>query len=245
MKKMESTGQFIMRKLADTGSFIYRRICFPFVKIVIERKYDSIIGKGAYLYKGTVLEGRNCIADKAELEHVEVGYSSFIGRDSVISNTRIGRYSCIAGLNTAIGRHPVKGECLAVHPAFYSSTGQYGYTYVKDDSVEKFEEARFTDKNHYINITIGNDVWIGKGVMITDGVTVGDGAVVGAGSLVLSDVEPYAIYAGVPAKRIGERFDEETVKKLLNLRWWDKGDEWITEHSKEFCNPGLFLSNEE
>ena len=49
----------------------------------------------------------------------------------------------------------------------------------------------------------------------------------------------------VPAKRIGERFDEETVKKLLNLRWWDKGEEWITEHSKEFCNPGLFLSNEE
>ena len=240
---MESTGQFIARKLADAGSFIFRKICFPFVKMVIERKYDSIIGKGSYLYKGTTLEGKDCIADKVELENVKVGFSSFIGRDSVISNTRIGRYTCIAGLKTAIGRHPVKGECISIHPAFYSTTAQYGYTYVKSNPDIEFEEAGFTDKNHHLNITIGNDVWIGKGVMITDGVTIGDGAVVGACSLVLSDVEPYAIYAGIPARKVGERFDEETVEKLLELRWWDKGEAWIEEHAKDFCNPGLVLSN--
>ena len=69
--------------------------------------------------------------------------------------------------------------------------------------------------------------------MITDGVTIGDGAVVGARSLVTSDIEPYAIYAGTPAKKIGSRFDEETVEKLLKLRWWDKGEDWI----KEIFNP--------
>ena len=82
MSKMESTGEFIARKLADAGSFIYRKICFPFVKMGIERKCDSIIGKGAYLYNGTTLEGRDCIGDKVELANVKVGYSSFIGRDS-------------------------------------------------------------------------------------------------------------------------------------------------------------------
>lgn len=240
MSKMESTGKFIKRKTSDMGSAIYRKLVFPFVKMGIERKSGSIIGKGAYLYNDTTLEGKDYIGDKAELANVKVGYSSFIGRDSIISNTRIGRYTCIAGLQTAIGRHPVKGECVAVHPAFYSSEGQYGYTYANETI---FEEVRFTDKEQSINIDIGNDVWIGKGVMVTDGVSVGDGAVIGACSLVLSDVEPYAIYAGVPAKKVGERFDKETVSKLLQLRWWDKGEVWIAEHAGEFRDPDRFLEN--
>ena len=219
MKKMESAGQFLSRKFADAGSAIYRKLVFPFVKAGIERGSDSIIGKGAYLYKGTVLEGRDYIGDKAELANVHMGYSSYVGAGSVISNTKIGRYSCIAGLETAIGRHPVKGECVSVHPAFYSSAAQYGYTYVKDST---YEEQQFTDRENGYNITIGNDVWIGRGVMITDGVTIGDGAVIGARSLVISDVAPYAIYAGTPAMRIGFRFDEETIKKLLAIRWWER-----------------------
>ena len=77
--------------------------------------------------------------------------------------------------------------------------------------------------------------------MITDGVTVEDGAVIGAKSLVTSDVEPYAIYAGIPAKKIGQRFDDETIAKLLAMKWWDKDRQWIGEHAKEYANPGEFL----
>ena len=235
---IESTGKFIKRKVSDMGSAVYRKTLFPFVKMGIERRRDSIIGKGAYLYNGTILEGRDCIGDKAELSNVRMGYSSFIGRDSIVTDARIGRYTCIAGLQTAIGRHPVKGECIGVHPAFYSASAQYGYTYVKNTS---FNEVKYTDIQNGYCIDIGNDVWIGKGVMITDGVTIGDGAVVGACSLVLSDIEPYAIYAGSPARKVGERFDGETVRKLMEIRWWDKGEEWIEEHAKLFCNPEEFL----
>ena len=104
-----------------------------------------------------------------------------------------------------------------------------------------FNEVKYTDIQNGYCIDIGNDVWIGKGVMITDGVTIGDGAVVGACSLVLSDIEPYAIYAGSPARKVGERFDGETVRKLMEIRWWDKGEEWIEEHAKLFCKPEEFL----
>ena len=38
---------------------------------------------------------------------------------------------------------------------------------------------------------------------------------------------PYAIVAGVPAKIIRYRFDEETIKELLELRWWDLDDETL------------------
>jgi acetyltransferase-like isoleucine patch superfamily enzyme len=53
--------------------------------------------------------------------------------------------------------------------------------------------------------TIGDDVWIGANAIILDGVTIGTGAVIGAGSVVTKNVEDYAIYAGVPAKKIGIR----------------------------------------
>ena len=239
MKKMESTGNFIKRKSSDLGSCIYRKLVFPFVKMGIERKRDSIIGKGSYLYKGTTLAGKDCIGDKVELANVSVGYSTYIGHGSVISNTKTGKYCCIAGLETAIGRHPVKGENVSVHPAFYSTAAQYGYTYADHTS---FEEARFADKEGGYNISIGNDVWIGRGVMICDGVTVGDGVVIGARSLVTEDIEPYAIYAGAPAKKIGTRFDDETIAKLLEMRWWDRDEKWIEDHAKEFEDPGKFVT---
>lgn len=56
-------------------------------------------------------------------------------------------------------------------------------------------------------VTIGEDVWIGAGVTILGEVTIGRGAVVGAGAVVNQDVEPFAVVAGVPARRIGTRGD--------------------------------------
>lgn len=66
---------------------------------------------------------------------------------------------------------------------------------------------------------IGNDVWIGLGVIVKAGVTVGDGAVIGAGSVLTKNVPPYSIWAGVPAREIRKRFDEQTTYALLELRW--------------------------
>jgi len=51
-------------------------------------------------------------------------------------------------------------------------------------------------------IIIKDNVWIGANVTILSGVTVGKCTVIGAGSVVLHDLEPYSIYAGVPARKI-------------------------------------------
>ena len=71
------------------------------------------------------------------------------------------------------------------------------------------------------DVVIGSDVWIGREAMILSGVNIGDGAVVGARALVVKDVEPYAVVAGNPAHIIKKRFDDKTVLKLLEIRWWD------------------------
>ena len=74
---------------------------------------------------------------------------------------------------------------------------------------------------------IGNDVWIGQNAVILPGVRIGDGAIIGASSVVGSDVPPYTIVAGNPARTLRKRFDEELTALLLELRWWDKSVEEI------------------
>ena len=55
------------------------------------------------------------------------------------------------------------------------------------------------------HVEIGEDVWIGAAVSILKDVTVGDGAVVASGAVVIDDVAPETIVAGVPAERVGVR----------------------------------------
>lgn len=80
------------------------------------------------------------------------------------------------------------------------------------------------------DITIGNDVWIGYEAVIMSGVTVGDGAIIGTRAVVTKDVPPYTVVGGVPAKPIKKRFSEETVRELLNLKWWDWDEERIRKN---------------
>lgn len=77
------------------------------------------------------------------------------------------------------------------------------------------------------DIVIGNDVWIGYEAVIMQGVTIGDGAIIGTRALVTKDVPPYTIVGGAPAKPIRNRFSEEIIAKLLEMKWWDWPEERI------------------
>lgn len=75
-------------------------------------------------------------------------------------------------------------------------------------------------------ITIGHDVWIGWDATILPGVRVGHGAIIAAKAVVTSDVEPYTIVGGNPAKPIRKRLPEADIARLLALAWWD----WPVDH---------------
>lgn len=79
-------------------------------------------------------------------------------------------------------------------------------------------------------IIIQNDCWIGHGATIMDGVTIHNGAVVATNAVVTKDVPPYAIVGGNPAKIIKYRFDEETIRKLEHIAWWDWDSEMILKN---------------
>ena len=88
------------------------------------------------------------------------------------------------------------------------------------------------ETNERGDVVIGSDVWIGYRVTIIGPVTIGDGAIIGAGALVVSDVPPYAVVGGVPAKVIKYRFPQEEIDLLLGDPWWEKTEDEIKNMEK-------------
>ena len=177
------------------------------------------------------LEGCNFLDKNSILSDSVLGFASYIGHDTVLERTVVGRYTCI-GPNVSIvtGVHPTS-KFVSVHPAFFSLKKQTGFSYVEE---QKFCEEKYVDAENEIYVKIGNDVWIGNGARVMSGVTIGDGAIIAAGAVVTKDVEPYAIVGGVPAHVIRYRFEPDDIEFLLKFRWWEKGQEWIEKHAEEF-----------
>lgn len=86
---------------------------------------------------------------------------------------------------------------------------------------------------------IKDDVWIGEGATILSGVTIGFGAVIGAKAVIASDILPYAVVVGNPAKTIKYRFSEIEISALLRIKWWDWPIEKIVENIDYLSSPNL------
>lgn len=80
------------------------------------------------------------------------------------------------------------------------------------------------------DIIIGHDVWLGYDCLIKNGVTIGNGAIIATRAVVTKDVPAYSIVAGNPAKVVKMRFDEDTIKRLEAIAWWNWSPEKITRN---------------
>jgi len=109
----------------------------------------------------------------------------------------------------------------------------YPFAIFGDDWSDAMEGKSYPNKG---NTTVGSDVWIGYGATIMPGVTIGDGAIIATKSVVTSDVEPYSIVGGNPAKIIRKRFSEREIKSLLEISWWNWPIEKITNNVKHLTD---------
>jgi virginiamycin A acetyltransferase len=92
---------------------------------------------------------------------------------------------------------------------------------------------------HKGDTVVGNDVWIGQSAIILPGVRIADGAVIGAYAVVGSDVTPYTVMAGNPARPVRRRLDDEMIELLERVRWWDRPVDEIQALMPTLTSPDL------
>lgn len=164
-----------------------KRLRDEFLRKVIWRKYR--IGPGFHAGARVRIWGK---------QKVEIGRNFYIGRDSFIESDVI------------IGDNVIWANRVAL-------VGRYDHHYQQVGvPIRLASQIRDKDYNwHGLNelTVIEDDVWVGYGTTIMSGVTIHQGSIIAAGSVVTKDVEPYSIYAGVPAKKIKDRF--ETIQDLM------------------------------
>lgn len=201
------------------------------------RMKNVIFSSGSNIGWNSYFEGNNRVGENSSFDGC-MGKCTYIGSNCHISG-KIGRYCSIAGgVNVLSGIHPV-GHFVSTSPVFYSLRKQCGVTYVEE---QRFNELVFSDKEGHYVITIGNDVWIGYGVTILPGVKVGDGAIIAAGAVVCSDVEPFSIVGGVPAKLIRMRFSDSEIEYLMTVKWWNMETEELKRNKDLFTDIKLFIN---
>ena len=183
------------------------------------------------LFKLRIPSFNRCEIDKTAnvsagsvLARVKMGKYSYTGASTYITNAIIGNYCSIGGeVHIGGGIHPT--GTVSTSPVFLK-----GKNFLR----KNFAEIPYSPSE---TVEIGNDVWIGENAYIKAGVKIGSGAIIGAHAVVTHDIDPYTVVAGVPAKVLYKRFDEETIKKLLAMKWWDWSDEELTKYADLFDSP--------
>lgn len=160
------------------------------------------------------------IGDSCTLSRSKVDYYSYIGENTTLRNTTVGRYSTLAtyvfsGIEARSMGALSASLCLTARTPFAEFSGQ----------IDRIDPEAKAIGDDCAPITIGHDVWIDDRVNIAGGVTIGTGAVIGAGSYITKDVPPYAVVVGRDdtQKSIIQRyrFSDEIISDLLELKWWD------------------------
>lgn len=169
--------------------------------------------------------GQCCeIMARSTIESATIGDFSYVGHDSIVSDTVMGKFCAIAA-HVRIGapNHPMLRPSMhrfTYCPEYYDGTAARDAAFFRERRADK--------------VVIGHDVWIGHGVIVLPGVTIGNGAVLAAGAVVTKDVPPYVVVAGVPARSLRARFSEAIGQSLERIAWWDWPLDKIMAHIADF-----------
>jgi acetyltransferase-like isoleucine patch superfamily enzyme len=149
--------------------------------------------------------------------NIEVGKGCSLGRNLFFGTAKDARI--ILGDNSSIntGAHIVAVRGIEIG----HDTAIAEYVTIRD------QNHRFSDPDKLIRaqgfeaspIRIGNDVWIGRGVFIGPGIEIGDGAVIGANSVVTTNIPPYSVAVGAPARVVRRRgpIDSDSGARILSF----------------------------
>ncbi len=174
----------------------------PAIESGVRLAYASNIslGPGVYLDKGVYLH--------ALPAGITIGEATFIMHHSML---HVFNFRNLPQAGITIGRNCFIGEFNVIRGQGGVTIGNDVYTgpmvkivavnHVYDDPQRPIREQGITAQG----IVIEDDVWLGAGATVVDGVTIGRGSVIGAGAVVTTDIPPYSIAVGIPAKVVKDR----------------------------------------
>lgn len=192
---------------------VYQNVVFRNSKI----GNHVMLGDDVFITDSTI--GNYCSLERRSMIfNSQLGMYSYTGYNTIIKYAQIGKF-CAISWNVTIGGPSHEYHRISMHPFPYAT--KYGI-------VDVPVEGGYPDLKE--ELVIGNDVWIAANVCITRGVKIADGAVIGANAVVTKDVGPYEIWAGIPARKIGQRFADDVIAELLKLKWWNWSEEVLKEH---------------
>lgn len=229
----DSIQSKIINSTVDSNSFID----------ILSKVENSILEKNTKVYKlsrvrDTIMKESSSVGDGSKVDisnlssfvrvdrfnhiyHANIRNHSYTGQGTVIMHSEVGKFTSISwGVTIGPANHD------------YNRITNHSFLYNVYDGLRDNEEVPYN--RFESECIIGNDVWIGANATILRNVNIGDGAVIGANSVVTKNVPPYAIVAGSPERIIKYRFNDDIIKKLLELKWWNLSDKTIRNNFDVF-----------
>jgi acetyltransferase-like isoleucine patch superfamily enzyme len=195
--------------MPGAAGIYFRNLLYP---LILGR-----VGRGVSFGRGITLRHPNkiiidndvvvddfCVLDAKGLKNngIHIKENVFIGRGSIIytkdgditlgRNTNIGFNSMIfSGSNVSLGENTILASFV------YIIGGGHDYTRTDIPIAEQDKPS--------LGVTVGDNCWLGAGAKVFDGVKIGEDSIIGAGAVVIKDVPPFSIAAGMPARVIRKR----------------------------------------
>ncbi|WP_242521555.1 CatB-related O-acetyltransferase [Motiliproteus sp. SC1-56] len=180
----------------------------------LRRRFPGVTIRSARVSRKCRIEPGAAIKENVQIgKNVSIGAHTYVNPGTRIFQAQIGRY-CSISYDCLIGGTDHPTRFLTTSPAVYNHP----------DYIAKHPTVSANGPPP----SIGHDVWVGARAVILNGVKIGTGAVIAAGAVVTRDVEPYAVYGGVPARKISER-DIDDDFEFLGQDWVNLDPDRVTE----------------
>jgi acetyltransferase-like isoleucine patch superfamily enzyme len=148
----------------------------------------------------------------------KLGVENIFKKGTIVSfDSTIGSYNFF-GKNTGINNSDIGNFC-SFAPNVQIGPGEHSLNFVTTSQRIARPLINFSLSSK--RCEIGSDVWCGCNSVVLQGVKVGHGAIIGSNAVVTKDVPDYAIVVGVPARFLRYRFEDETIKEILESKWFE------------------------
>ncbi|WP_139891443.1 CatB-related O-acetyltransferase [Bacillus sp. D386] len=206
------------------------------MRVYIFKKNNKSVFIGPYVEidPATTKVGKNCAINLyTSISKTTIGDYTYFSANCSIMHANIGSF-CSIGPDSKIGLGSHPTDFISTSPIFYSTS-------------KVVNNINWVDRDYHVEfkkVNIRDNVWLGANVFIMNDIEIGEGAICAAGSVITKDVPPYSIVGGIPAKVLKYRFDANTIEQLLELRLYQRSEEWLKENLCGAITPEELLNKE-